>query len=166
MLQALIPSTASGGALPPLGNPFRARVARSYAKAVQQGYRPATDAVITDVRSSERFARFTVNKFPCVTAEKGRSYGFHVSTTASTVTPEMLLAMHGMPRSFFKPHLCGVSRSQFGHMLGNTISLNVLMRALPRALFSAGLIDSLPAVDFWEKVVAECRSKKLTEPVP
>jgi len=42
----------------------------------------------------------------------------------------------------------GLSAAQMGHMLGNGMSVNVLGRILPRALFAAGLIASLPH-DHW-----------------
>ena len=37
-----------------------------------------------------------------------------------------------------------------GQGVGDAMSLNVLMRVLPRALYSAGLIDALP-FDVWSR---------------
>ena len=62
--------------------------------------------------------------------------------------------MHGIPPDFYKPEACGVSESSFGFQLGNCVSVNVLMRYWPRALHSAGLVEAIPPVDYWERAVA------------
>jgi hypothetical protein len=44
----------------------------------------------------------------------------------------------------------GIAPGHFGHMLGNSMSVNVLERLLPRVLLAAGLLSVLPE-DKWQK---------------
>jgi hypothetical protein len=132
------------------------RVRAAHVKQMEKGVSPATQTIVTDTRSSRKFARASVDKFMCITAEKGRAYGMWISTSGRQVTSEDFLEMHGMPVRFFEPGACGVSSSKFGQMLGETISLNVLMRYIPPALYSAGLIERLPTTDCWQAVIRKC----------
>ena len=86
-LSALVVPSASAGELPPIGNPKRQRVKEAYKKAVRAGYDPRVDVVVTDVDASDRFQHSMVNKMPCVTATRGKSHGFHVSTTRHESNP-------------------------------------------------------------------------------
>ena len=43
----------------------------------------------------------------------------------------------------------GITESILGRALGDAMSLNVLMRVLPRALFASGALNVLPN-DLWE----------------
>ena len=44
----------------------------------------------------------------------------------------------------------GGDTSKVGRALGDAMSINVLMRILPRALWSAGVIDALP-LNIWSR---------------
>lgn len=62
-------------------------------------------------------------------------------------------ALQGWPRSWVDALLQVESRSKVGQAFGDGMSLNVLMRLLPRALASAGLLKG-EFKDVWEAIPA------------
>ena len=109
-----------------------------------------------------------INVMPCITATRGGGHGFHLSTTDSRISTADMLAVHGFPMNFYEPFACGVSEAQFGHQLGNSISINMLMRKLPSLLWSAGLVGARPNLsdDYWTCAVGALKQQGLTTPVP
>ena len=49
----------------------------------------------------------------------------------------------------------GLSRRKLGHALGNSISINVLERLIPRVLVMAGLVETVP-LDIWKTAHEAC----------
>ena len=65
--------------------------------------------------------------------------------------------LQGLPSSLAREFLDAVGGDEkiVGQGVGDAMSLNVLMRVLPRALQAAALIDSLP-FDVWARTAPGC----------
>ena len=114
------------------------RVVQDFVKARAQGYDPKVDVVVSCMASSDRFKLTMVNMMPCITASRGQSRGFYISTKGDRISMDDMLRCHGIPPKFYDSKSCGVSDRAFGHQLGNCVSCNVFMRVLPRAMYAAG----------------------------
>ena len=138
----------------------RARIQQAKQKAIASGY-GSKDVIITDIAASPSRWRSRVNIMPCITATRGMQHGFYISTTRSRMSTADMLAVHGFPLNFYDPVACGVSEAQFGHQLGNSISINVLMRKLPGLLWSAGLVRTRPdaSQEYWASAVSALRER-------
>jgi DNA-cytosine methyltransferase len=141
------------GSLPSHITGKRARVQEGFAKAVAKGFHPSVDCVVVDVAASDKFANISINMMPCLTATRGQSKGFWVSSLGRRITTTDMMKIHAIPTGFYRPEECDVSDAAFGHQLGNTISINIMMRILPRALYAARLVHHLPKRDYWEKAL-------------
>ena len=62
-----------------------------------------------------------------------------------------MATLQGLPRAILNKLIqaAGGNGRTVGQALGDAMSIYVLMRLLPRALYSTGLLDSLPQ-DVWE----------------
>ena len=81
-------------------------------------------------------------KLPCWTASRGHRGGFHITTKNKMTTIHELGRLQGWHTSSIDKALDGGAKiSTLGHALGNGMSVNVLYRLLPRALWSAGLLE-------------------------
>ena len=145
------PSTDEQKRLPPKGgktNRSRELVKLAYTKNLALGIDPSTHLIFTDIDCSLKFNNFTVGYLPCMTATRASSCGWWVSTRGRRITLSELFGFHGVDERDVPWREAGVSATQMGHMLGNTMSLNVCERVLSRALWSAGLVARSP-VDRW-----------------
>ena len=88
-----------------------------------------------------------VNLMPCITARRGEGRAFYISIKGDKMSHRDMLMTHAMPPKFYDRGAAGVADGQFGKQLGNGISCNVMMRWLPNALFSAGLVNGY--YDYW-----------------
>ena len=76
-----------------------------------------------------------------------------------------MVGLQGFPKHYFKPKSCKVSSPAFRKMVGNSISVCVLMRYLPQVLYCAGLVESTPP-DYWRDVVRHAKETGLSDRVP
>ena len=139
------------------------RVREAYKKAKKHGYDPKKDAVITDIGASAKFSHSMTNVMPCITASRGKTRMYHISTANSLMTLETIERVQGFPNNFYKPRECGVIESAYGMMLGNSVSINVFMRLLPRFLEAAGIISEKPKVDYWEAAIHSLKKRGLVD---
>ena len=61
-------------------------------------------------------------------------------------------ALQGWPKSWVDQLLEVQPRQKIGAAFGDAMSLNVLMRLVPRALRSAGLLDWNDSSDIWQMI--------------
>ena len=80
----------------------------------------------------------------CITRSRGYQGGHYVTKLRRFMTVQEIGALQGLSKDMvatMKGSLRGRSKSKvLGAAIGDAMSLNVLMRVLPRALHSAGLI--------------------------
>ena len=100
--------------------------------------------IATDIDASESFGQWTADYLPCITATRGKSGGFYINTRGRRTTVTELMRAQGMVPSRVNRWDRYMSRGDMGHALGNAMSVAVLDRVLPRALWSAGILKFKP----------------------
>ena len=136
---------------PPMGKTAMKNL-RSQRKKLEETYvNPDQTTCLIDVFASPKFAQSKVGACPCITATRGSQGGFYITNRNRMTTMMELGRLQGWPtkcilRMFNAP---GVSRKQVGHSIGNGMTVNVMLRLLPRVLYSAGLIAEKPK-DKWK----------------
>ncbi len=125
---------------------------------------------IADVGASKRFAHIMRGKCPCLTRTRGSTHPipFYIPKLKRYLKITEAGLLQGWPQVVLR-RLLQEMKSQdpsrpsrkkvervVGGALGDSISVNVLQRLLPRALHSAGLIAEVVS-DPWEKAAHEGR---------
>ena len=92
------------------------------------------------------------NRSPCMSKSRGASCGFFVSRLKRRLQVVEMARLQGLTSTMAREFLDAVGGEEriVGQGVGDAMSLNVLMRVLPRALYAAGLIDKLP-FDVWAR---------------
>ena len=94
-----------------------------------------------DVHAHVSSMNVKLGTLPCLTASRGSRGGFHTTTKNRMTTIHELGRLQGWHTSSIDKALeRGAKISMLGHALGDGMSVNVLYRLLPRALWSAGLL--------------------------
>lgn len=104
---------------------------------------------LVDVFASSRFTNWKCNGCPCIAASRGKSGGFYITTLKRMTSYEELGRLQGFPTDIVRslldlakvsaPGRQRLTPNLVGHAIGNAISVNMLMRLLPRILVAAGL---------------------------
>ena len=119
----------------------------AYVTLKAKNINPDKHTTLVDVGASANFTNLKVNGSPCITASRGKSGGFYITTLKRMTSYEELGRLQGFPTNVVKKLLEAAARDDkpksktmtVGHALGNAISVNMLMRLLPRILVAAGL---------------------------
>ena len=102
-----------------------------------------SEACLVDLHAAKRFANATVDKMPCLTASRGEHGGYYLTNQDRMTSVEELARLQGWTTDDAKRlKSSGQSANKLGKALGNAMSVNVLYRVLPRALYAAGLLVS------------------------
>ena len=89
---------------------------------------------------------------PCITKSRGGSNGFYVISLSRFMTIYEIGAFQGIPSWVIDRLLRrGITKVHLGRALGDAMSLNVLMRVLPRALRAGGLLPNGLPPDGWAR---------------
>lgn len=116
-------------------------------KMAEQNIDANRDTIIVDPHVSEKWLNlnFKTNHCKCITASRGHR-SFWVINRKRFLTLDEILRLQG-----FSPVVkeadrarCGMSKSTFGHAVGNAMHVGVLAQILPPLLYSAGLINRMP----------------------
>ncbi|MFM7981718.1 MAG: hypothetical protein ACKPKO_20610, partial [Candidatus Fonsibacter sp.] len=101
-----------------------------------KGIDPAKVSTFVDVFASSKFANCKAGVCPCITASRPKAGGFYVKTLKRMAYYQELGRLQGFPmKKLHKLLTCHrVKQNTIGHASGNAISVNVLMRLLPRLL--------------------------------
>jgi hypothetical protein len=123
-----------------------------------KGIDPAKVSTFVDVFASSTFANCKARVCPCITASRSKAGGFYVTTLKRMTYYRELGGLQGFPmKTLHKLLTCHrVKKNTIGHAIGNAISVNVLMRLLPRLLVVAAARLVQPAVaarsDPWKRL--------------
>ena len=110
--------------------------------------------IIVDIGGTSKFAHYTVDEFPTITATRAVSFAFWVADLGRRVTLNELALLQGFdPSTFNCKHDAKVSDARLAHMIGNAMSHNVLERLLPRVLDSIDILPDVVKPDRWELLV-------------
>ena len=128
------------------------------AKLQKRGVDYTKTCCFVDVRAAVSYANINIEKLPCLTAARGAQGGFHISTKHRMTTIHELGRLQGWHTlSIDKVLGKGAKVSALGRALGSGMSVNILYRLLPRALWSAGLLERKPR-DVFKIPPAEARA--------
>lgn len=107
---------------------------------------------LIDVHASPQFGQAAVGISPCITATRGKQGGFFVTNRQRMTNIEELGRLQGWPTQVvhkMQRDNVRVAKKYIGHAIGNGMTVNVVLRLLPRVLYSAGLLAEKP-FDQWK----------------
>ena len=126
----------------------RAHVEAAYKAAWNQGVNPLKTPVAVDIDCGEKFRSYGVDEARTLTKSRGGQGGPWISTKGRRTSIEEMFAIQGFDAQEYASWAeAGVSKSQMGQMLGNTMSLPVIAGVLAEALWASGLVASKPAFE-------------------
>jgi DNA-cytosine methyltransferase len=126
----------------------RGMVKRAYLKCKANKVNPKSTFVSVDVDCSHKFACMGTSIHPCLTATRAQSSGWWWSLVGRRAELAELCQIQGVQMTDLPKARTAVSKRAMGHMLGNSMSLNVIERVLGASLWSAGLVAAQPK-DRW-----------------
>eukprot|EP00928_Gymnodinium_smaydae_P008919 TRINITY_DN13292_c0_g5_i2.p1 TRINITY_DN13292_c0_g5~~TRINITY_DN13292_c0_g5_i2.p1 ORF type:complete len:393 (+),score=95.78 TRINITY_DN13292_c0_g5_i2:122-1180(+) len=113
----------------------------------KEGHDPLREPFVIDLDSTEKFCTVVKDCSQCITRRRGNGHWL-TNRGRRTTKPEMM-RLQGMEPTGFKQV---VSEVQWGNLIGNSMSVNVLERIFVRLLPSANLVPATTRlVDRWEK---------------
>lgn len=125
----------------------RSLVKNAYLKCRDKKINPKARFVAVDVGCSYKFATMGTAIHPCLTATRGRSFGWWWSLVGRRASLAEFCQLQGLCMQDL-PHAATVTEGDMAHMLGNSMSLNVIERVVGASLWSAGLVVTRPE-DRW-----------------
>ncbi len=145
----------------------RARSAdEAFSKTVRRNVRAAKKAyrkkgmgtgvtwAVVDVGCSSSHRYLCTGKSPCLTRTRCASGRGHWLLWADRFMNTIEVgALQGFPKAWVSSMVAATSAGAVGKALGDSMSLNVMLRLLPRAALAAGLVKKT-CPDFWEDIPA------------
>ena len=135
----------------PQGAVARRNICEQSQKLDNQGVDHKNQTCFIDVHSSPKFTQSKVAICPCITATRGSQGGYYITNQRRMTSLQELARLQGWTSAAVERMLKRSNPKTVGHAIGNGMSVNVLYRLLPRALFSAGLLKEKPK-DMWKYV--------------
>jgi DNA-cytosine methyltransferase len=124
------------------GRGAAACLSKAQLKFDRLGINPSVHPCFVDTSATTSRSSAMVGCCPCLTATRcASSSGHYLTTKHGMLTLREMCRFQGLPPTRFDVVAAGVPLPKFAHCIGNAMSVNVLMRILPRLLHSAGLID-------------------------
>ena len=106
--------------------------------------------ILVDLAASARFENQGVDIAPCITATRAKTGGFFIMNQKRMTTTDELGRLQGFPTwAVDKMLSTSANAGDIRFAIGNAMSVNVLVRLLPRVLHSAGLLKAKPR-DIWK----------------
>ena len=126
------------------------RNVRSALAKMKLGKNPVDEWAVVDIAAGPTLASVMFGCCPCLTKARGGQEGHYVIPLRRKLNIHEIGALQAIPKPWVDAMLEAVPDTHVvGRALGDAMSLNVVMRLLPRVLVAAGLLDTLPA-DVWE----------------
>ena len=116
-------------------------------RIVDDGGDPVKHPHFIDCESSQDFAAVPRAYMGCITATRGKTRGWWVTSRGRCLTIGEVLRFQGLDLRELNRR--DIPDSEVGKMAGNAMSANVLERVMTRALYHASLTPK-PLVDQWE----------------
>jgi hypothetical protein len=107
---------------------------------------------VLDIGASCKFRNMMLDCSPCLTKSRAGSGGHFIACLRRTMSIADIGRLQGAPTILVQAlvEAAAGETSKVGRALGDAMSINVLTRLAPKALWSAGLIDALP-LDIWSR---------------
>ncbi len=111
-----------------------------------------THNYILDIGASSKFRCMMLDCSPCLSKSRAGNGGHFIACLRRTMSIADIGRLQGAPTILVQAlvEAAAGDTSNVGRALGDAMSINVLMRLVPRALWSGGLIDALP-LDVWSR---------------
>ena len=131
----------------PVGACKRARIRQALAEARQCGYNPDKETILIDIDSSDPYWKWRASESMTLTRGRSLSGGWFVSSRKRRQAVGEMLMLQGIP-----PRMLGdislLSVTAIRSAIGNSMSVNILERLLPRVCWSIGISHKID--DMWE----------------
>lgn len=102
-----------------------------------------------DAMASDAFFHMTCGKSPCITKARGGQQGFYLMKSGRFMSLYEMAGLQGWRKDWVEVMLqANDSVTEMGKAIGDGMSLNILQRVLPRALYSVNILQELP-LDIW-----------------
>lgn len=119
----------------------RAHVKKGYKRFLAKGIDPKKEFVVVDIGASMEWALSMAHVMPTLTATRASTCGWWLSIVGRQIELDELFRFQGLEMQDCGDFIAaGLTPKHIGHMLGNSLALNVIERVLSRALWSAGLV--------------------------
>ena len=153
-IESFLDKSDSDGWAPMLNATGKNNLERARMKLAAQGVDMAKATVLVDLSASSKFSSFRVGGSPCLTASRGKVGGYYITNRRRMTTIQEMGRLQGFPTKMTDTLLQrGAKPSALGHAYGNAMSVNVLMRLIPRVAWAAGLIpDTCMVDDVWKRM--------------
>ena len=119
---------------------WRANVKKAYAQIAKTGVNPFTKPCVVDIKSSPSYSSYKVGRTPTLTRTRCSGMGYWCSTKGGVMTCKEMALLQGIPETYDWTG-AGISSQQYGAMIGNSMSVNVLTCLLPDFLYAAQLVS-------------------------
>ena len=127
----------------------RENVMRHYAEKMSENVPIFEIPIAVDAGSSAGYSKSYIAEVPCLTARRcSEVEGYWVSTKGGPLDTSEMSLLQGIEPGTFDEDLLrelNISRSVYGGMLGNCMSLNVLCHLVPRVLVAGGFASETDA---------------------
>ena len=105
--------------------------------------------ILIDLAASAGFENQGVGIAPCITANRAKTGGFFIFNQKRMTTTDELGRLQGFPTWAVDKMMSSADPRDVRFAIGNAMSVNVLVRLLPRVIQSAGLLKTKPR-DIWK----------------
>ena len=105
--------------------------------------------ILVDLAASARFENQGVDIAPCITATRAKTGGFLIMNQTRMTTTDELGRLQRFPTWAVGKMMSSADPRDVRFAIGNAMSVNVLVRLLPRVIQSAGLLKTKPR-DIWK----------------
>ncbi|CAJ1358890.1 unnamed protein product [Effrenium voratum] len=113
---------------------------------------PSSEEVVVDTGCGKNFFSMMIGRSPCLTKARGGQGGYYLLKRKRHMTIYEMGAIQGWDKSWVDILLeANSSCKKLGKAFGDGMSLNVLQRLLPRALYTVNLVNKLPE-DHWKNM--------------
>ena len=114
-------------------------------------------SLVVDIGSSDNRGVYMINRWPTITATRASGFSYWCVDLGRRVQLDDLLKLQGISPSFPGLQEClrseKVKEGRVAHMVGNSMSVNVLERLLPRVLDLINVAPSDPQPDRWANLL-------------
>jgi site-specific DNA-cytosine methylase len=123
-------------------------------KQVARGIDVFNNPVIIETGASVGRAKSSVDIAMTITKSEAGRRGYWCTTKGGHLEPDEVALLQGIPRDMVPWREIGISPSQYGQLVGNAMSLPILMCLLPHVLLAAGKVTEDECVQLCSRAQA------------
>ena len=117
----------------------RDHVLHAYEKFAGDGVNMFETPVVVDTEGSRKFKAFALDSSPCLTRGHNAARSYWCSTKGGPLTVHEMASLQGITRDMLDPVAdLGITERQYGAMIGDTMSVNVVCYIISGMLYAGG----------------------------